>query len=58
MNTAIFHITTAGGKNFTGQSRDILKEQIEALPEGRYKVVIQKAGAYENPSRYKYFLQS
>ena len=55
MSVAIFHITTSGGKNYTGQSKEILNEQFGALAEGRYKVVIEKVGAYENPSRYKYF---
>lgn len=55
MSTRIFHITTNGGTQFTGQSREILKEQIEALEQGRYKVVIEKAGAYERPTRYKFY---
>ena len=55
MNTAIFHITTNGGKNWTGQSKEILNEQFGALVEGRYKVTIQKVGQYERPSRYKWY---
>lgn len=53
--TRIFHITTNGGTQFTGQSREILKDQIEALGQGRYKVVIEKVGAYERPTRYKFY---
>ena len=53
--TTIFHITKKEGHNYTGQSREIMAEQFGGLPEGRYKVVIEKVGAYENPSRYKYF---
>lgn len=55
MSTRIFHITTNGGTQFTGQSREILKEQFEALEQGRYKVVIEKVGAYERPTRYKFY---
>ncbi len=55
MSTAIFHITTNGGKNWTGQSKEILNEQFGALVAGRYKVVIERVGAYENPSRYKFY---
>lgn len=53
--TRIFHITTNGGHHYTGQSREIMSEQFGALEPGRYKVVIDKAGAYENTSRYKFY---
>lgn len=55
MSTRIFHITTNGGHDYTGQSRDILKEQLGALEPGRYKVVIEKVGAYKRPTRYKFY---
>lgn len=53
--TRIFHITTNGGHAYTGQSRDIMREQFGALEAGRYKVAIEKVGAYEKPSRYKFY---
>jgi hypothetical protein len=53
--TRIFHITTNGGHNYTGQTRDIMREQFGALEAGRHKVVIEKVGAYEQPSRYKFY---
>ena len=55
METKIFYITTAGGKNYTGQSKEILNEQFGALEAGRHKVAIQKVGGYEKTSRYKYY---
>ena len=55
MSTTIFHITKNKGHNYTGQSREIMAEQFGGLPEGRYKVVIEKVGAYERPSRYKWY---
>lgn len=55
METKIFYITTAGGKNYTGQSKEILNEQFGALEAGRHKVAIQKVGAYERPTRYRYY---
>ena len=53
--TRIFHITTNGGYNYTGQSRGIMREQFGALEQGRYKVVIEKVGVYEKPTRYKFY---
>ncbi len=53
MSVTIFHITKNEGHNYTGQSREIMAEQFGGLPEGRYKVTIQKVGAYERPTRYK-----
>lgn len=53
--TRIFHITTAGGRNYTGQSKEILREQFDALEEGRHKIMIERVGQYENPSRYKFY---
>ncbi len=32
-----------------------MADQFGALGQGRYKVVIDKVGAYENPSRYKFY---
>jgi len=56
MSVAIFHITTNGGKNWTGQSKEILNEQFRALPDGRYKVTIEedKPGGY-TATRYRYY---
>ena len=51
----IFNITTNGGHQYTGQSRQIMAEQFGALEAGRYKVMIEKIGAYEKPTRYKYY---
>ena len=53
--TRIFHITTNGGHAYTGQSRDIMADQFGLLEQGRYKVVIEKVGAYERPTRYKFY---
>jgi hypothetical protein len=53
--TRIFHITTNGGHQYTGQSREVMAEQFGALEQGRYKVVIEKVGAYEKPTRYKFY---
>ena len=55
MTTRIFHITTNGGHEYTGQSRDIMRDQFGALEAGRYKVAVEKVGAYETPTRYKYY---
>ncbi len=32
-----------------------MAEQFSALPEGRYKVTIEKVGQYEHPGRYRYY---
>jgi len=53
--TRIFYISTNGGTDYTGQSKAILREQFEALEAGRFKVVIDRVGAYERPSRYKWY---
>jgi len=53
--TRIFHITKGHANTYTGQSLEILREQFGELPEGRYKVVIEKVGAYERPTRYKFY---
>jgi|WetSurMetagenome_2_1015567.scaffolds.fasta_scaffold632022_1 hypothetical protein len=53
--TRIFHITTNGGHNYTGQSREIMAEQFGALQQGRYKVVIQRVGEYQRPTRYRFY---
>ena len=53
--TTIFHITKGEGHNYTGQSHEIMAEQFGTLPEGRYKVTIEKVGAYERPTRYKWY---
>lgn len=55
MSVTIFHITKGEGHNYTGQSREIMAEQFGVLPEGRYKVTIEKVGAYERPTRYKWY---
>ena len=55
MSVTIFHITTNGGTDFTGQSRDILAEQLRALEPGRHKIAFEKVGAYERPTRYKWY---
>jgi len=55
MSTKIFHITTHEGK-FTGQSREILKEQFAELSDGQWKITVQKSehGKF-TPTRYKYY---
>lgn len=32
-----------------------MNENFGALPEGRYKVTIEKVGAYERPTRYRWY---
>ena len=56
MKTSIFFLTTNGGTNFTGQSREILAEQLRALEAGRYKVTIEedKPGQY-SATRYRFY---
>lgn len=55
MSTTIFHITKGEGHNYTGQSRSVMNDAFCALPEGRFKVMIEKVGAYEKPTRYKFY---
>lgn len=55
MSVTIFHITTNGGTDFTGQSRDILAEQLRAFRPGRHKIAFEKVGAAERPTRYKWY---
>ena len=55
MSIRTFHITTNGGHAYTGQSREIMAEQFSLLGQGRYRVVIEKVGAYERPTRYKFY---
>jgi len=55
MSVSIFHITKGEGHNYTGQSRSVMNDSFGALPEGRYKVTVEKVGAYERPSRYRFY---
>jgi len=58
METKIFQITRSETA-FTGQSREILREQFGSLPAGQWKVTIQKVehGKF-TPTRYKYYFSA
>lgn len=58
LSTKIFQITRTE-TDFSGASREIMKEQFRSLEAGQYKVTIEKVehGKY-TPTRYKYYFAS